>query len=301
VKEVAMHDLDRTTFEAAPTVGTAEHEEFLDVLDELLHPQQELAGARAPAARGLGARATQAIRNGERDENVLTDLIFSERHPELGGRRIRPDERDLAAEWLRIRDAEVRPALNTLAPAAPSAGSPATGQPRSDTWLKTQWRDYACQERLMVSILVLSNAVHVNPETVGAFTRLAETLTATGYRASGTGAYNCRVVKGGTATSLHSYGLALDVDADCNPWLPGKTGSIRFPTASTQAERCREVKAGRADTSFTPAQIAAVEAIRTVDGLRVFQWGGRWNSLKDSMHFQIDVSPAELDRGIAAP
>ena len=49
----------------------------------------------------------------------------------------------------------------------------------------------------------------------------------------------------------------------------------------------------------TPAQIAAVEAILTLDGLQVFAWGGRWRNAKDAMHFQLDFSPAELARGIA--
>lgn len=297
-----MHDLDRTRFETGQAVGAEEHREFLEVLDELLHPARgegELAGVWGPKPTGLGSRATQALASGERNENILTDLAFYERHPELGGRPVRADERGLVSEWLLIRDSLVRPALGAR---APTGGAPAgTGQPRSDTWIKTQWRDYECKENLMVSVLVLSNAVHVNAETIGAFTRLAETLRAVGYRASWTGAYNCRSVKDGTAKSLHSYGLALDIDPDCNPWLPKASGLIRFSGATTQSERCLDVKAGRADTSFSPAQIAAVESIRTVDGLRVFQWGGRWNSIKDSMHFQIDVSPAELDRGIAAP
>ena len=51
---------------------------------------------------------------------------------------------------------------------------------------------------------------------------------------------------------------------------------------------------------FTPQQVAAVEAIRTVDGLQVFGWGGRWRSSHDAMHFEIRLTPAELRRGIAA-
>lgn len=47
-----------------------------------------------------------------------------------------------------------------------------------------------------------------------------------------------------------------------------------------------------------PDQVAAVEAIRTVDGHQVFAWGGRWRTTKDTMHFQINVTPDELARGI---
>jgi hypothetical protein len=52
-----------------------------------------------------------AILRGQRDENDLTNLVFYARHPELQGRRIGRDEKELAKEWLAIRDQLVRPAL----------------------------------------------------------------------------------------------------------------------------------------------------------------------------------------------
>ncbi len=52
-----------------------------------------------------------AYQQGITDENKLTDLVFFARHPELSGRRIRPDEKELAREWLDIRNQVVRPAL----------------------------------------------------------------------------------------------------------------------------------------------------------------------------------------------
>ena len=50
-----------------------------------------------------------------------------------------------------------------------------------------------------------------------------------------------------------------------------------------------------------PEQVAAVESIRTVDGHQIFAWGGRWTDRKDTMHFQINVTPEELRRGLASP
>lgn len=157
-----MHDLDRSRFETSQAVDTAERREFLDVLDELLgEGEVELAGGWGPPSTGLGGQATRAIASGERNENRLTDLAFYERHPELGGRRLRSDEQTLASEWLRIRDSVVRPALQAVAPGpAPTA----KGQPRSDTWIKAQWRDYECKESLMVSILVLDTDKLCVPE-----------------------------------------------------------------------------------------------------------------------------------------
>jgi hypothetical protein len=76
---------------------------------------------------------TIAIAGGQVDAGNLTSLVFFARHPELNGRRIRADEKQLAAEWLHIRDTIVVPLLARLAPAghATHTGSPAgTVSPR---------------------------------------------------------------------------------------------------------------------------------------------------------------------------
>ena len=55
-----------------------------------------------------------ALRQGERDENKLTNRIFSARHPERVRQAIsrsEPDFQALSREWLSIRDGLVRPAL----------------------------------------------------------------------------------------------------------------------------------------------------------------------------------------------
>jgi hypothetical protein len=57
-----------------------------------------------------------AHQQGITDENKLTNLVFHAHHPDLKGRRIRKDERDLAQEWLRIRDDLVRMSLQGVQP-----------------------------------------------------------------------------------------------------------------------------------------------------------------------------------------
>ena len=60
-----------------------------------------------------------AILRGQRDENVLTNLVFDGRHPDRKGRKLLPSEPDfaqLSREWIQIRDSLVRPALGTPAP-----------------------------------------------------------------------------------------------------------------------------------------------------------------------------------------
>lgn len=66
-----------------------------------------------------------AIAAGERNENTLTNLVFYQRHPELGGGPLsssQPGFSSLSREWLTLRDATVRPLLQT--PSAPGVGAP---------------------------------------------------------------------------------------------------------------------------------------------------------------------------------
>ena len=68
-------------------------------------------------ALGVGLETT-AVRLaalwGQRDANLLTNLVFFHRHPERGGRALLRDEpgyADLSREWMAIRDTIVRPQL----------------------------------------------------------------------------------------------------------------------------------------------------------------------------------------------
>ncbi len=70
------------------------------------------------AAPTEAAQIRSQIAAGVRDESSLTDGVFFARHPERDHRPIARRERPLAAEWLRIRDRLVRPAL------AAGTGSP---------------------------------------------------------------------------------------------------------------------------------------------------------------------------------
>ncbi|HRH61187.1 MAG TPA: hypothetical protein PL045_11485 [Chitinophagaceae bacterium] len=71
----------------------------------------------AAATQTTEAQLVQnAIAGGNTNENVLTDLIFYKRHPELGGKPLSsstPNAAGLAQEWVSIRDGVVRPALKT--------------------------------------------------------------------------------------------------------------------------------------------------------------------------------------------
>jgi hypothetical protein len=75
--------------------------------------------------------------------------------------------------------------------------------------------------------------------------------------------------------SLHSYGIAIDLNPSKNPY-------------------------GTTTTDIPEAFRLDVARITTTAGRRVFEWGGGW-STPDPMHFEIDVPPAELADGITWP
>ena len=66
--------------------------------------------------RGLvGLQVALAIVSGQRDPNVLTNLIFYARHPELpAGYKIKPGEQGFVREWKEIRDRIVAPLLSRV-------------------------------------------------------------------------------------------------------------------------------------------------------------------------------------------
>lgn len=167
--------------------------------------------------------------------------------------------------------------------------------------LRALWAAYECAENRMVSVPFCGDTVRVAPGTEDAWAALAAVLTHHGYevRPGDTDSYNCRTITGGSGKSLHSYGIALDVNWTTNPYID-HTGEreARFSDGSSQASRAIDVKEHRADTDMTPTMIADVRAITTTAGVRVFDWGGDWQSVKDCMHFELDLSPDELAAGI---
>lgn len=172
---------------------------------------------------------------------------------------------------------------------------------RSTTELRQLWSQYECKPNAMVRIDFGPDNILVAPPTAEAFKALATVLLSHGYkiRVGDTDSYNCRTITGGAGRSLHSYGIALDINWNTNPYSdhPG-VRDPKFSNKATQEERALDVKSGAADTDMTEAMIADALAITTRTGKRVFEWGGNWQSVKDAMHFEIDLSPSELAEGI---
>jgi hypothetical protein len=114
-----------------------------------------------------------------------------------------------------------------------------------------------------------------------AFILLGAVFLKHGYVVRRCGCYNCRRITGGTSNSSHSWAISLDVNDDTNPY-----------------------RTDRLVTDMSSAMIEDVYAIRTIDGIQVFRWGGDWdgrpetpNSNYDAMHFEIIATPEELARG----
>ncbi|MFL6729111.1 MAG: M15 family metallopeptidase [Sphingomicrobium sp.] len=171
---------------------------------------------------------------------------------------------------------------------------------RKTTELRTLWKAFECKEDKMVLVPFGPDRIRAAPETADAWTSLACVLAHHNYhiRTKDTDSYNCREAKGG-GKSLHSFGIALDVNWSTNPYLAHKTArAVRFSDKATQDERAADVRLGRADTDMTKAMIDDVLRIKTKAGVAVFEWGGSWKTVKDCMHFELDLAPDELAKGI---
>lgn len=167
--------------------------------------------------------------------------------------------------------------------------------------MRKAWVEYGCRSDRMQRISFGTDSILVAPPTVDAWKALERVLEAYDYhlRVEDTDSYNCRDIKNGGGKSLHSYGIALDINWKTNPYRDhAGQRAPRFSSSSDQERRAEDVRLGRADTDMTREMIDAAIGIKTGGGKRVFGWGGDWRTLKDAMHFQIEVTPAELAKGI---
>lgn len=139
------------------------------------------------------------------------------------------------------------------------------------------WTKWVCEKQGPSSLVtVLGRNVRVNPLTVDAWIALSTVLTHYGYQSKqSVYNFNCRPITGGSGYSLHAYGIATDIDPALNPYL--RTSFFSWNK-----------------TAFTKEQIDAVYRIKSVTGKRLFMWGGYWNTIKDYMHFELDVPTTDM-------
>jgi peptidoglycan hydrolase-like protein with peptidoglycan-binding domain len=151
---------------------------------------------------------------------------------------------------------------------------------RTTSELRRLWKP-ACGCELTVLLLHSGARASVAKATVEAFRAIDGIMQSAGYapRAADTGGYNCRKITGGTAHSLHAFGVAVDYNWNSNPFRTD----------------------GKLVTDMPPKMVAAIKAIRTKNGAAVFRWGGDFTRVKDAMHFEVVATPRELASGIDWP
>ena len=114
--------------------------------------------------------------------------------------------------------------------------------------LRKLWELFECKEKDMVVIPFGPDRIRVAPPASGAWDALASVFSFHEYslRTKDTDSYNCRNIKGTKQKSLHSFGIALDINWTTNPFIdhPGQR-AVRFSDKATQDERARR-RASRA-------------------------------------------------------
>lgn len=88
-----------------------------------------------------------------------------------------------------------------------------------------------------------------------------------------TSAFNCRQITGGGGWSLHSYGIAIDVNPRENPYVSGQT--VLPPEGRDHLDRDHPA----------PGTILAGDQVVTVFAEHGFEWGGYWSDPVDYQHF----------------
>jgi len=131
------------------------------------------------------------------------------------------------------------------------------------------------------------NQINIHRGTEQVWKALGAIMLAYKYKipTSYVGGYACRNKTSGSSWSLHSWPLAMDVNAATNPYK-------RTPSR-------RKIRWG-VDTDMPAAMVAEIEKI-TASGYKAFGWGGRWRSVKDAMHYQVQVTLKEIAGGVYAP
>lgn len=103
---------------------------------------------------------------------------------------------------------------------------------------------------------------------IDAYRALEQSLRSAEYAPRSCWSYNCRLIAGTNQRSLHSAGIAVDIDPDDNPFAEGEPFSGKMKRV----------------------HVEAALAIRNTNGARVWSWGGNWDT-PDRMHFQLDQGP----------
>lgn len=103
--------------------------------------------------------------------------------------------------------------------------------------------------------------------------------------ANNSSAFNFRKIANTDKISLHSYGIAIDINPVQNPYIryDNQTISIQPQASEDFLDR----------THLRPGMVEGIVALFKDHG---FNWGGDWTSIKDYQHFEYPL-PKILDKG----
>jgi peptidoglycan hydrolase-like protein with peptidoglycan-binding domain len=146
-----------------------------------------------------------------------------------------------------------------------------SGLEATSSTLRSLWSEWMCRKgsgRFADISFYGKKIGGVPAPAADAYRALEAALKSSGYVPTSRWAYNCRKIAGSNSYSLHSAGIAIDIDPKENPFSAGDrySGKMR--------ER----------------HVAAALAIKNTSGERIWSWGGNW-SKPDRMHFQLDQGP----------
>ena len=102
--------------------------------------------------------------------------------------------------------------------------------------------------------------------------------------ANNSSGFNCRYIEGTTIYSMHSYGMAIDINPVQNPFILYQEGNERVLPESGRNYLDRN---------------KLVKGMITPDVVNIFKkndfsvWGGEWESMKDWHHFQVSAELLE--------
>jgi len=126
-------------------------------------------------------------------------------------------------------------------------------------WGKPDGKTNMCMMEISSNIKVFPRKIFCNKALVEPLKKALDNIVKQGLTSelhTYYGCFNIRVKRGGTTYSLHSWGVAIDVNASTNAF-----GAK--PTLSAMFVKC-----------FTDAG---------------FDWGGTWAGKPDGMHFQLKI------------
>src|SRR6266542_4201750 len=123
----------------------------------------------------------------------------------------------------------------------------------SSAWRLTAWGTPCRPDLVAMPIYAGGPRFQCDRRARPAFILLGAVFLKHGYIVRSCGCYNCRAITGGTSNSSHSWAISNDVNEDTNPY-----------------------RRDRLVTDMSPEMIQDVYAIRTIDGVQVFRWGGDW-------------------------